>query len=196
MFRFIESIRIENYKVHLADLHQARIDKTLAYYRAKSVLQVKKLAQKIDIPSSSIYKWRIVYDLDGHYITELQEYYLPFIKTFRLVEAGEMDYQFKFEDREAFNRLKSNRKNEEIIILKRGEVTDTSFSNLIFRRGDQWYTPSGYLLNGVMRKYLLNTGITSEMDINTGNIMEFESLQLINAMRPFGTEIFSINTIR
>jgi 4-amino-4-deoxychorismate lyase len=46
-------------------------------------------------------------------------------------------------------------KTEEIIIVKNNCITDTSYTNLLFLKDEKWYTPSTYLLNGVMRQHLL-----------------------------------------
>jgi 4-amino-4-deoxychorismate lyase len=44
---------------------------------------------------------------------------------------------------------------DDIIIVRNGFVTDASYANLIFRKGDEWFTPATFLLAGTMRAFLL-----------------------------------------
>ena len=76
-------------------------------------------------------------------------------------------------------------KTEEIIIVKNNCITDTSYTNLLFLKDEKWYTPSTYLLNGVMRQHLLATKKIKETEITLQNIKEFTHFQLINSMNDF-----------
>ena len=107
------------------------------------------------------------------------------IDSFQLVENNTYDYAFKFEDRKEFERMKTKAKTEEIIIVKNNCITDTSYTNLLFLKDEKWYTPSTYLLNGVMRQHLLATSKIKETEITLQNIKEFTHFQLINSMNDF-----------
>ena len=76
-------------------------------------------------------------------------------------------------------------KAEEIIIVKNNHITDTSFSNLLFLKGKDWFTPATYLLNGVQRQHLLKKKKIKEAEITLQNIREFSHFQLINSMNDF-----------
>ena len=83
----------------------------------------------------------------------------PEIETFELVENNDFSYDFKFADRTEFEKMKKKARAQEIIIVKNGQITDTSFSNLLFLKNQTWYTPKNFLLNGVQRQNLLKQGI-------------------------------------
>ena len=61
----------------------------------------------------------------------------------------------------------------------------SSPTNLLFLKDEKWYTPSTYLLNGVMRQHLLATKKIKETEITLQNIKEFTHFQLINSMNDF-----------
>ena len=100
------------------------------------------------------------------------------------MENNSYDYSFKFEDRKEFERMKTKAKTEEIIVVKTITL-DTSYTNILFLKGKEWFTPTTYLLNGVMRQHLLNEKKIKETEITLQNIKEFSHFQLINAMNDF-----------
>ncbi len=57
---------------------------------------------------------------------------------------------------------------DDIIITKNGNITDSSFSNLVFESSDgALFTPETYLLEGgTKRKFLLKNGIIREKKDN------------------------------
>jgi 4-amino-4-deoxychorismate lyase len=76
-------------------------------------------------------------------------------------------------------------KAEEIIIVRNNHITDTSFSNLLFLKGKEWFTPTTYLLNGVQRQHLLKNKKIKETEITLQNIKQFTHFQIINALNDF-----------
>ena len=101
------------------------------------------------------------------------------------MENNGYDYSFKFEDRKEFEKMINKAKASEIIIVKNNHITDTSFSNLLFLKGKEWFTPTTYLLNGVQRTHLLKNKKIKEAEITLQNITEYSHFQLINAMNDF-----------
>jgi 4-amino-4-deoxychorismate lyase len=96
-----------------------------------------------------------------------------------------LDYHLKYADRSALNKLAELRGDcDEILIVKDGQITDTSFSNVVFTDGQQFVTPSSYLLPGTMRAALLQSGAITEAPIRTGDLQQFSHVTLINAMLP------------
>ncbi|RZD16057.1 MAG: hypothetical protein EVJ46_07655 [Candidatus Acididesulfobacter guangdongensis] len=78
----------------------------------------------------------------------------------------------------------------DILIVKKGLITDTSYSNIILYDGKEWVTPESYLLNGVKRRYLLNECIIKEIKVRTADLKNFKKISLINAMlEPHDIEI-------
>ena len=72
--------------------------------------------------------------------------------------------------------------NFDILIVKNGLITDTSYSNIILYDGKEWVTPESFLLNGVKRQHLLNKCIIKEMKVRTVDLKNFKKISLINAM--------------
>ncbi|HCC71844.1 MAG TPA: hypothetical protein DEQ09_11945 [Bacteroidales bacterium] len=114
------------------------------------------------------------------------------------MEAGEINYNYKFIDRSAINTLlKQSNGCDDIVMVKDGMITDTSYANIIVRGNDGiWYTPSGFLLRGTKREYLLNNGLIRELDITPACLKKFRELRLINTMLDIDdTDSIPISTI-
>ena len=185
MFQFIESIKIEDQEIFLLDYHQKRVNETFKQFGKETSIDLEKIFKNLQHDEDGLYKLRIVYDLDRKYTTQLIPYAIPEIDDFKLVENNTIDYSFKYENRKELNMMKEKAKAEEIIIVKNNRITDTSFSNLLFQKGKDWFTPDTYLLNGVQRQYLLKNKKIKEAEITLQNLREFSHFQIINALNDF-----------
>jgi 4-amino-4-deoxychorismate lyase len=116
----------------------------------------------------------------------LVPYQARVIRTLRIIEHDRISYEFKYSDRREINRLFELRQNtDDILIVKRGMVTDSSFANIVFKRSKKWYTPWAPLLKGTMRSKLLERNLIQEEEIRLKEIYNFEAFKLINAMLEF-----------
>lgn len=185
MSQFIESIKIEDQKIFLLDLHQKRVNETFANFGKDSSIDLGTLYKNLLHDEDGLFKLKITYDLDKNFRTQLIPYAISEIDDFQLVENNSFDYSFKFEDRKEFDRMKAKAKAEEIIIVKNNHITDTSFSNILFKKGKEWFTPSTFLLNGVQRQHLLKNKKIKETEITLQNIKQYSHFQLINSMNDF-----------
>jgi len=185
MSQFIESIKVEDQEVFLLDLHQKRVNQTFAHFGKEGSIDLAKIFKNLEHDEDGMYKLRISYDLDKRIRTQMIPYAIPEIQDFQLVENNSFDYSFKFEDRKELEKMKMKSKAEEIIIVKNNHITDTSFSNLLFLKGKDWFTPTTYLLNGVQRQNLLKQKKIKETEITLQNLKQFSHFQLINAMNDF-----------
>lgn len=61
---------------------------------------------------------------------------------------------------------------DEIIIIKNGLVTGTSFTNIAIYKDGKWITPKHPLLLGTKRAALLEKGIIQEADITVDDLMK------------------------
>lgn len=193
MFQFVESIKIEYQEPHLLALHQERVDRTFTHFNKEKKLNLKKIIQDLEL-RSGLYKLRILYNLQGDFETQLEAYHLPKISSFALIKCDDISYDFKFLDREIFAQLKKQSSADEIIIVKNNNITDTSFSNLIFLKKGTWYTPKTFLLNGAQRQNLLQQKKILEAEINLKNLHEFSHFQIINAMNT-QSQLFEVKHI-
>ena len=196
MYQFIESIKIENGQALLLNLHQQRIYQTFANFHHKCIINLHTLLSSFQPPQKGLYKWRIIYNLNGNFEHQFIPYSFTEIKDFELVENNEIDYSFKYLDRTHLDTMKKQASTQEIVIGKKGFITDPTFSNLIFLKNGIWHTPKTFLLNGVQRLNLLHLGIIQETEINLENLKEFSHFQIINAMNDFNSSfIYPINKI-
>ncbi|MGD1891663.1 MAG: aminotransferase class IV [Cyclobacteriaceae bacterium] len=108
-----------------------------------------------------------------------------------------MQYDHKFADRHLIIHLFAQRQSDDdILMVKNGLITDTSYSNVAFFDGQQWFTPHQPLLPGTSRARLLDEGLLQKAKITPNDLPQFEYCSLINAMLPLGERIVAIDDIR
>lgn len=185
MLQFIESIKVEDQKVFLLNRHQQRMTETFLHFGKVCEINLQELFKELQHDENGLYKWRIVYDLNNVYKAQMLPYAISKLDDFELVTNDDLDYSFKYLDRKMLDSIKLKSNASEIIIVKNNSITDTSFSNILFLKNKQWYTPSSYLLNGVQRQQLLESKKIKTADITLDNIKEYSHFQLINAMNDF-----------
>jgi len=182
MSRLIESIRLFNGKFSRLDLHQARLSNSFRTVFGKDPewkLETLLRAQKI--PQEGLYKCRVVYGEQQQ--VEFTLYEPKPIQTLKLVEGGDIRYDHKWENREQLDNAFAKRGScDDVLILKNGLITDSYYANVVFKKGNKWYTPQSYLLPGTMRQFLLKTGVIEKRVISEKSFKEFERFKLINAM--------------
>ena len=145
---------------------------------------LKHFIQIPDEYKTGLVKCRIVYDIE---IQDVQfSFYEPQnVKHLKMVNAS-IQYAYKSIDRDKLEHLKSLAfPAEEVLIVNDGKISDTSYSNLIFRKDEQWFTSDSPLLAGVMRESLLNDGELEEIPIRPEDLTGFDAFMLINAMLDF-----------
>ena len=185
MSRFIESIKVEDQKIFLVELHQKRMNETFSHFGKSCKIDIKSLFLNLEHDEDGLYKFRIEYDLDNNFKMQILPHAISEHNDFEMVIDNEIDYHFKSADRMQFQKLKEKSGAEEIIIIKENQITDTSYSNLLFLKDKTWFTPKTYLLNGVMRQSLLASKKIKETEVTIENIKEYSHFQLINAMNDF-----------
>lgn len=185
--RFIETIKIENGVGQNLDLHLKRASRTCFYhFGVRTVFPFDTIIREIrSTHNEGIYKLRIIYTGKiEHY--SIEKYRPRTIEKLKIVDGDNIDYSFKYEDRQALNRLLDLKGDcDDIIIVKDGFVTDTSYSNLVFSDGEQFFTPSGFLLNGTKRQQLLRDGKIKEKEIKMEDISRYSGVYMINSMLDF-----------
>lgn len=182
MFRLFESIRLKDGIPQNLELHNERCNRTMRDLFA--VKQPIDLAGVIDVPpefSKGIVKCRIDYD-DVVRSVRYELYNPRQIKTLQIIRIDNISYSYKYADRSALEALKLKTRADEILIVRNGLITDTSFSNVVFFDGSSWLTPAAPLLRGTMREKLLNDGLITCCDISPHDICFFKEARLINAM--------------
>ena len=176
MSRLIETIRLVDGKLENLDYHLKRMKASLPSLEWS-------IGEKFDVDlPRGVYKLRILYD-SNEKTFEITPYKIRPVRSLKLVVDNNIVYDHKFEDRSELERLVAQRGNcDDVLIIKNNLVTDVSYANIIFRSGDQWFTPDSFLLNGTMRQSLLDRRKISERRISVDNLAEFTHFKLINAM--------------
>ena len=186
MSLLFETIRLQDGVLHNLEYHNERLNHSRkSLYKSTDTFD---LEQVIQIPSTckkGLFKCRVSYSREIKTI-EFELYVPHVVKSLRMIEANTILYNYKYTNRGRINELLTKRERfDEILIIKNGFVTDTSYSNIIFFDGTKWVTPSTPLLHGTMRSFLLKNEIISEMKIKVPDMKQFQKARLINAMNPF-----------
>ncbi len=182
MCHLFESIQIREGVILNSQYHETRMNQSsLVLFGKKLNFSLSSLLLPITA-REGIVKCRILYSNQIEKI-EFQPYIPREIKTIKLVYDNEISYEHKFEDRARFAELlKQKGAEDEILIVKNGQITDTSFSNVVFRNGKSFFTPKSYLLNGTRRQQLLQEGMIKKIEMPVEDLRNMESIILINAM--------------
>jgi len=186
MCQLFESLKIKDGKAFHVDLHQNRMDRSVKeIFKTVNSINIASTLNDIKIPQKGLFKCRIVYDEVLRSI-EFVPYIQKSIHSLGLVEADDLDYDLKFVDRKKLIELIVENSNvDEIIILKNGFITDSSFSNLVFWDGEEWHTPDKPLFKGIQREFLLSQNMIKEAEIRLTDLKKYNKVGLINAMMDF-----------
>ena len=184
MSRLVETIRTEDGQLLNIGFHNERLIRSLNdVFGFKTEINLKKLVTVPEAANKGIFKCRIEYDREIGKI-EFLPYTVKPVRSLKLVEDNDIDYRYKFIDRSAIDRLMDRRAEcDDIIIVKNGYLTDSSYANLVFlNRSGEWVTPSTYLLPGTRRASLLLAGLITETLISFSDLENYIEVKLINAM--------------
>jgi len=196
MCQFVETIRIKDGVAMNTRYHIERLNKTRNHFwpSSKPISESELLT---DIPQvMGLQKARVVYDASGITLREYHAYTIRDVKSICVVEDNMIDYTWKSTDRNVLTAQRDKApKYDEVIIIKNGKVTDTSYTNLCFYDGQHWLTPDTPLLKGTMRQHLLDEGKIIASPITKKDIASFEKVALINAMMDLGDLILPISSI-
>ncbi len=127
---------------------------------------------------------------------QVTSYTVPRIGSLRLVEGGDLTYAYKWHDRSAIERLYAQRGPcDEILISRRGRITDSSYCNVALFDGYAWRTPAAPLLAGTRRAQLLDHAGLSVADIRAEELRRYTHIALFNAMIGLGELVLPLSAI-
>jgi 4-amino-4-deoxychorismate lyase len=197
MSLLLESVKLLNGEYQNLFYHEQRMNHSLKLlFGEDQWFNLEDFMSHLKKPGSGLFKCRIVYD-DQSKDVQFVPYEPKVIQRLQIVEDNDIIYEHKYVDRKRIDQL-FMQKNicDDILIVKEGRVTDSSYSNIVFRRKNSWYTPWSALLKGTMRQNLLEWNDITEEDIFVDDIKDFDSFKLINAMLGFaGPEIDVSNIV-
>ncbi len=186
----LETIRVEDGKVHNLFYHQKRCNQSRqTLFGSKDTLE---LSPHITAPKKGLFRCRIVY---GEKLNSIE--YIPYtpkkITSLKIV-SSDIEYSHKYANRETLDALLISHPNvHEIIIEQEGFLTDTTIANIAFYDGEQWITPKKPLLLGTMRAKLIEEGLLKTADISKEDLPKFTQVALMNAM--IGFKVLNIDII-
>lgn len=182
---FFETFKLLNGELCHVEFHLERVRKTQAVFFRDANFRVSELYDALTDYPEGLFKVRVDYDSR---ITGIRAdlYEVKPHRKLRLVEAGDFDYSYKFADRGFFRETLDRHPDcDDILFLKDGYLTDTTYCNIALFTGEEWVTPSSFLLPGTKRAALIHSGLLHEASVSLQDLASFEAIAFINAMRDF-----------
>jgi 4-amino-4-deoxychorismate lyase len=196
MSLLIESIKLLDGNFFNLFYHEQRMIRSLNQLCGiHDEINLEEFLKNLNYPTKGLYKCRIIYDENSREV-EFHPYSWKPVNSLKIIEHDRISYEFKYTDRKTIDRLYSLRKEcDDILIVKRGQVTDSSSSNIVFKKGNTWYTPWSALLKGTQRQKLIDENKIVEEEIRLEDIASFDTFKLINAMLEFDGPEISVKNI-
>ena len=178
----LETIKVQGGEASHLSYHNQRFNQT-----RKKLFNIHSsfdLATIIKPPSQETYRCRILYSRE---IQKIE--YLPYqpktIQKIALI-SSDLVYPFKYAERTAFNKLLAiSPECDDILIVQKGFLTDTTIANIAFLQEGRWITPISPLLEGTTRQRLIDKGFLTPKAIRADEIDHFDGFALMNAMIGF-----------
>ncbi len=179
---FLETICIKNGVIQNLEAHISRMEQTGANFGFSAPALPCLVSMLPETLRDEKVKCRIEYREEIKNI-DFTAYTPKIIRSLMLIEANDVNYSFKFSDRTELNALIDKREQyDEILIVQNGCITDTTYSNVVFQKNNDFFTPETFLLNGTKRQILLRKSIIQETRITADNLKEFDYVYFINSM--------------
>ena len=184
MTQLLETIQCVDGKPQHLIWHQQRFNQARQQlFQAPSNIDLATLFESA--PKTGVYRCRIIYSQQIEKI-EFIAYQRPQLHSFKVVIADNLDYSFKYADRQVINALVAQKQQaDDIIIIKNQQIADTSIANLAFWDGQQWLTPATPLLAGTTRARLLAQGKIKPTIIKPDAIQTYSKIAVLNALLGF-----------
>jgi 4-amino-4-deoxychorismate lyase len=183
MSRFIETIQLLNGELLNLEFHQERFERTRS--EGLGLKSHPQLGEVICVPrglENGLLKCRVSYQEEIELI-EYEPHWAREVHSLKMVYSDTIDYGFKYRDRGELEKLFHQREDcDDILVVKKGCVSDSFYANVVFWDGLAWVTPDTPLLLGTMRASLLAKGLIRESRITPENLYSYQKLKLINAM--------------
>ena len=183
MSRFIETIQVFQGKLKNLEFHQERFERTRL-----EILGLKRhpiLEEEISLPrglEQGPFKCRVTYRKDIELI-EYESHQAHRVHSLKLVHSDTIDYGYKYADRRELEKLFRQREGkDDILVVKKGCISDSYYANVLLWDGNCWVTPDTPLLPGTMRASLLYKGLIKEGRVTEADLAGYQKIKLINAL--------------
>ena len=186
MYPLLETIRLENGRLMNLAYHEKRMDKSLKLlYGERKIPPLNEIINFTNQYEQGLFKCRLLYSNDDFKIT-IESYNKRQLNRLLLIEAPKIKYDLKYSNRSVFVTLNNpDEENMEVLITRNKLLTDTSYTNVALKKGDNWITPLVPILEGTQRALLLDSGLIHLGEIREENINDYSRIRLFNAMMPW-----------
>jgi 4-amino-4-deoxychorismate lyase len=186
MFPLLETIKISEQGAENLPCHQRRMNNSYAeLFGQENPFRLQNILGNMQANKGQILKCSLIYGARDYQL-HIRDYRPAELQCLKLVHADSLDYHLKYADRSELNKLREQRAEcEDILIVKKGLITDTSYANIAFLSEGRWITPATPLLKGTQRQFLLDKQIISKENITPDDLKLFECFRIFNAMLPF-----------
>jgi 4-amino-4-deoxychorismate lyase len=171
MCLLIETIKINDGLAENIFWHNKRFDQTRQELFGIGV--PTDLEKIINVPQQFFkgeVKCRIGYG-EGINFIEFERYIFRPVHSLRIVYDDALKYDHKYRDRSRINKLFDQKEDkDDILIVRNGFVCDSSYCNLVFSDGKNFFTPATPLLKGTKRAKYLFEGKIKERIIRVEDI--------------------------
>jgi len=183
MCLFIETICYDQGQYHQIDLHNERCNRTRNhFFGTVSNLQLELFLAVPSWLKDETVKCKVTY---GTEITGIEYglYKVRPVESLQLVIDDEIDYAYKYADRTKLSQLYQLRDQaDDILIVKNGYLTDTSYANIILKKDEMWYSPQYPLLHGTRIESYFRKGVVTPALLRPEDLPLFSEARIVNSM--------------
>lgn len=187
MCQLLETLKCLDGQLYNVQWHNVRFNQARKEYFGLNTRM--SLSNFIKVPSSfkkGLYRCRITYSKT---IDKVE--YIPHqnrkVESLKLVECNEIDYRYKYSDRNKLTELFEQRGEcDDILIVKNDCISDSYTGNPIFFDGEFWWTSDTPLLAGTQRARLVSEHKIRVCKITSKDLWRYKKAGLINAMWDLG----------
>lgn len=183
MCLFIETICYEQGNFQQIGLHNDRFNRTRQqFFWIQTNSQLELLLSVPAHLNNETVKCSVTYGIEIVNI-EYNLYKIRPVHSLQMVSCDTIDYSYKYSDRTSINTLFELRgQSDDILIIKDGLITDTSYANIIFRKDEIWYSPKNPLLRGTRLGNYIREGRVTPALLHPKDLTLFSEARIINAM--------------
>ena len=175
---YFETIKCLDGEVLNLEYHIKRIANTIG----KNI----NLQEYVYPVTDALLKCKVIYSMDEIIDIQYNPYVPKLPKVFKIIQDDSVEYKYKYLDRSSIDTLlKQKYEADEIIIVQKGLITDTSIANIAINKNNQWFTPTKSLLDGTTRDRLINQGFLKQYPITLEDLLEAKKFAIMNAMIEF-----------
>lgn len=179
----LETICLLDGQLLQLNYHEARLNRTRTQlWGTNDLWSLKELLSGYSLPQQGLFKCRLIYDLELIKF-EWEPYQRRPITSLKKIYDDQISYEFKYQDRSVLTTLFSQKEDkDDVLIIKNGLLTDTSYCSIALFNGTEWHTPSTPLLAGTQRALLIESGTIKEVRIEEKQLSDYTHIRLFNAM--------------